>query len=170
MDIPIHGNPWILSGYIHWYPYISEYITCCPLQGIFNSFYLKEKSARASAPSSARLPMDTPWLSLSMDIHKERLGGVLESGAPTWAPLFQRGSSPGPNFKDHPLSFDRSHLFYDRNQKMPKIILYLMIDLLLPLTYRPKSNCKVRHLSSYDRSNLWLTETLIATAGTMRSC
>ena len=37
-----------------------------------------QKSARKIEASPSN-----PWLSLSMDIHKERLGGVLESGAPT---------------------------------------------------------------------------------------
>ena len=70
------------------YPLVSIHIRIhhlLPPPGDFQLFLFKKKDLRAPARqrARARLPMDTPWLSLSMDIHKERLGGVLESGAPT---------------------------------------------------------------------------------------
>ena len=124
LSMDIHGYSLDISNGIHTYPNTS---LVAPSRGFSTLFILKERPARARA--RARLPMDTPWLSLSMDIHKERLGGVLESGAPTWAPLFQRGSSPGPNFKKAFFSLWAIPLTltYDRNQAS-QIILHPMID------------------------------------------
>ena len=81
LSMDIHGYSLDISIGIHTYPNTS---LVAPSRGFFNFFYLGRKTcARQRASARARLPMDTPWLSLSMDIHKERLGGVLESGAPT---------------------------------------------------------------------------------------
>ena len=101
------GLPW-------WLPWLSG--QCVAFMGAIHALFRRISVLDSSISTGT----------IDQSISLPSLGPAL----PGWCSQIHIQHRPGPDFKDHPLSYDRSPLTYDPH-RMPKIILYPVIDALV---------------------------------------